>query len=68
MTWHLLHRDGQAVSIGTVLADPIPDDLTVLDLTDQQADDLLHGRIIWYDGDFHPNPHYTSPDDNEVLG
>jgi hypothetical protein len=48
MTWHLVHdQSGNAVSIGTVLADPMPDHLTVIELDNNDTDLLLNGRGIW---------------------
>ena len=47
MTYLLHDTDGQAVSIGTVLADPMPNHLTVVELDDTDADLLAAGRGIW---------------------
>jgi hypothetical protein len=38
---------GQAVSIGTVLADPMPEQLTVVQLAEADANLLAAGRGIW---------------------
>jgi hypothetical protein len=47
MNWHMVHDNGRAVSIGTVLADPMPDHLSVVDLSDEDADLLLTGTGLW---------------------
>jgi len=48
MTWYLIYDlGGKAVSIGTVLADPMPDGLTVVELSETQQELLLSGRGIW---------------------
>jgi hypothetical protein len=47
-TTYLIHNaDGEAVSIGTVLADPMPEQLTVIELAEADADLLAAGRGIW---------------------
>jgi hypothetical protein len=47
--WHLLYNteSGQSVSIGTVIANPLPTDLTALPLTDEQGEGLQNGSLIW---------------------
>jgi len=47
--WHLLYNTttGQSVSIGTVIADPLPADLTALPLTDEQGEGLQNGSLLW---------------------
>lgn len=47
--WHILYNTntGQAVSIGTVIADPIPEELTALSLTDEEGDGLCQGLYKW---------------------
>jgi hypothetical protein len=47
--WHLLHNTvtGQSVSIGTVIADPLPAGITALPLTDEQGESLQNGSLIW---------------------
>jgi hypothetical protein len=47
--WHLLYNTttGQSVSIGTVIADPLPEHLTALPLTDEQGEGLQNGSLIW---------------------
>jgi hypothetical protein len=47
--WHLLYNTttGQSVSIGTVIADPLPDGITALPLTDEQGEGLQNGSLIW---------------------
>jgi len=48
MTTYLIHdEDGNAVSIGTVLADPMPDHLTVVELDAADVDLLAAGRGLW---------------------
>lgn len=47
MTYLIHDTDGQAVSIGTVLADPMPGNLTVVELAEADADLLAAGRGIW---------------------
>jgi hypothetical protein len=47
--WHLLYNTttGQSVSIGTVIADPLPEGITALPLTDEQGERLQNGTLIW---------------------
>jgi hypothetical protein len=49
--WHLLYNtaSGQSVSIGTVIADPLPAGITALPLTDKQGEGLQNGSLIWDD-------------------
>ena len=49
MNWHLLYNSttGQSVSIGTVIADPLPAGITALPLTDEQGEGLRNGSLIW---------------------
>jgi hypothetical protein len=48
MTTYLIHdTDGRAFSIGTVLADPMPEHLTVVQLSDADAQLLASGRGLW---------------------
>ncbi len=49
MNWHLLYNSatGQSVSIGTVIADPLPEGITALPLTDEQGEGLQNGSLIW---------------------
>jgi len=48
MTTYLIHDEhGEAVSIGTVLADPMPEGLTVIELADADAALLAAGRGLW---------------------
>jgi hypothetical protein len=49
MNWHLLYNTatGQSVSIGTVIADPLPEGITALPLTDEQGEGLQNGSLIW---------------------
>jgi hypothetical protein len=47
--WHILYNteSGQSVSIGTVIADPLPAGITALPLTDEQGEGLQNGNFIW---------------------
>jgi hypothetical protein len=47
--WHLLYNTatGQSVSIGTVIADPLPADLTDLPLSDAEGEGLQNGSLKW---------------------
>jgi hypothetical protein len=47
--WHLLYNteSGQSVSIGTVIADPLPAGITALPLTDAEGEGLQNGTLIW---------------------
>jgi hypothetical protein len=47
--WHLLYNTatGASVSIGTVIADPLPADITALPLTDEQGEGLQNGSLKW---------------------
>jgi hypothetical protein len=47
--WHILYNtaSGQSVSIGTVIADPLPSGITALPLTDEQGEGLQNGALIW---------------------
>jgi hypothetical protein len=47
--WHILYNNttGQSVSIGTVIADPLPAGITALPLTDEQGEGLQNGSLIW---------------------
>jgi hypothetical protein len=47
--WHLLYNSttGESVSIGTVIADPLPAGITALPLTDEQGEGLQNGALIW---------------------
>ena len=47
--WHILYNKttGQSVSIGTVIADPLPAGITALPLTDEQGEGLQNGSLIW---------------------
>jgi hypothetical protein len=47
MTYLIHDEAGEAVSIGTVLADPMPEHLTVVELADADADLLATGRGMW---------------------
>ena len=47
--WHLLYNTttGASVSIGTVIADPLPAGLTALPLSDEQGEGLQNGSLKW---------------------
>ena len=47
--WHLLYNTttGESVSIGTVIADPLPEGITALPLTDAEGEGLQNGMLIW---------------------
>ncbi len=47
--WHLLYNSttGESVSIGTVIADPLPQGITALPLTDAHGEGLQNGTLIW---------------------
>jgi hypothetical protein len=47
--WHLLYNTttGASVSIGTVIADPLPEAITALPLADEQGEELQNGSLIW---------------------
>jgi hypothetical protein len=47
--WHLLYNSttGQSVSIGTVIADPLPAGITALPLSDAEGEGLQNGNLIW---------------------
>jgi len=47
--WHILYNTttGESVSIGTVIADPLPEGITALPLTDEQGEGLQNGSLIW---------------------
>jgi hypothetical protein len=47
--WHLLYNTttGASVSIGTVIADPLPEGITALPFSDEQGEGLQNGSLIW---------------------
>jgi hypothetical protein len=47
--WHLLYNTttGQSVSIGTVIADPLPAGITALPLTDAEGEGMQNGSLKW---------------------
>ena len=47
--WHLLYdtATGASISIGTVIADPLPEGITALPLTDEQGEGLQNGSLKW---------------------
>ena len=49
MNWHLLSNTttGASVSIGTVIADPLPAGITALPLSDEQGEGLQNGTLKW---------------------
>ena len=48
-TWNLVYdtATGQGVSLGTVLANPLPANLTALELSEQQSTAVLSGAMVW---------------------
>ena len=48
MTAYLLHDEtGRAVSVGTVVADPLPAGLTSVPLTDAEYAGIQAGALVW---------------------
>ena len=49
MTWHVVYHieTGEAYSVGTVVADPLPAGLASAPLADADADALNTGRAVW---------------------
>jgi hypothetical protein len=49
MTWYIvIIRDtGEAYSVGTVIADPMPSEFVAVPLSDADADALKKGRGYW---------------------
>jgi hypothetical protein len=49
MNWHIVYHSetGEAFSIGTVLADPMPPEFVAIPLSDADADALNKGRGYW---------------------
>ncbi len=47
--WHLLYNSttGESVSIGTVIADPLPAGITALPLTNAEGEGMQNGTLIW---------------------
>jgi hypothetical protein len=47
--WHILYNNttGESVSIGTVIADPLPEGITALPLTDAEGEGLQNGTLMW---------------------
>jgi hypothetical protein len=46
--WHILYNTtGASVSIGTVIADPLPAGITAIPLTDEQGEGLHNGSLKW---------------------
>jgi hypothetical protein len=47
--WHLLYNSttGESVSIGTVIADPLPAGITAQPLTDAEGEGLQNGSLQW---------------------
>lgn len=44
----VIHRDtGEAYSVGTVLADPMPAEFVAVPLSDADADAMNKGRALW---------------------
>ena len=49
MNWHLLYNTttGASVSIGTVIADPLPAGITAIPLSYEQGEGLQNGTLKW---------------------
>ena len=47
--WHIVYNTatGASVSIGTVLADPMPSQFSVFDMTEAEKDQLFAGTLRW---------------------
>ena len=47
--WHILYNNttGASVSVGTVIADPLPAGITALPLTNEQGEGLRNGSLKW---------------------
>ena len=47
--WHIVYftDTGKAFSIGTVLADPMPSEFSVFDMTEAEKDQLFAGTLRW---------------------
>lgn len=45
---------GNAVSVGTIVADPLPDGLTAHQFSDATASGLLDGSLVWDAATMHP--------------
>jgi hypothetical protein len=47
--WHLLYNSttGESVSIGTVIANPLPAGITALPITDAEGEGMQNGTLIW---------------------
>jgi hypothetical protein len=46
-TFLVFDSDGSPFSVGTILADPLPEGFTYVALTDEQRDGLTHGGGVW---------------------
>ena len=47
--WHIVYNTatGASVSIGSVLADPMPEHLSVFDMSEAEKDQLFAGELVW---------------------
>lgn len=47
--WHIVYNTatGASVSIGSVLADPMPSEFSVFDMTEAEKDQLFAGTLRW---------------------
>ena len=47
--WHIVYNTatGASVSIGSVLADPMPEHLSVFDMSEAEPDQLFAGALRW---------------------
>ena len=72
--WHLLYNSttGASVSIGTVIADPLPAGITALPLTDEQGEGLQNGSLKWDEQTRSlvptPSPTFTAEQHLESVG
>lgn len=67
---HLVYltATGKAHSYGSVLADPMPDQFTVRELSDDEKSGVQEGRLMW-DAEtltFIQNPNWEPPVDDSV--
>ena len=73
MTTYVVHNNGQPVSIGTVIANPLPAGLAAVALSDTDADRLLRQGWQWnpatlaVDIEPAPTPDPTQPDDALLI-
>lgn len=58
---------GEADSYGTILADPMPEGLTVRPMSEDETAGVLEGRLMWDASTlaFVQNPNWTQPEAGE---